>query len=415
MARKKICLGSRGPSRATGSKVKIRCAYHKCKSLQDCKNVGTGLQLRRARACLNNCRKSLRADAQLLKFCCRRHLEQCKLAAPKHHKRGPREVLSPDQIVHLLRVLCQDGAPWAAVAALLQLTVAERGSCIMHCRFRWLQHLGPDSAGVPAIDIEQVNKKTVARHVPIPGQLARLLHCWMHERPLQGNNSQWPFQGQGCEPDAFLFPSANVQGERNWNRCMTRQAFHLRLQRACKIIQQERTVLRRQRMKSPPFKHAFKDMDMSKLGSYSFKRSAQVFDCVDLSNIGTHSLKRSSITLLKQKCTSAAVLQSISGTAPRTLDRYYDQPTTARQLEALDETFQGIWGPLEKQEPSSDAKAPDRGQDTYLFCPRCGKKRADLAWAVCPWCGWHFPHVGELAPGTAKSSLRPEARAACGC
>lgn len=401
MARKKIRLGFRGPSRAAGSKVKIRCAYGKCKSLQDCKNVGTGLQLRRARACLDNCRKSLRLDAALLKFCCRRHLENCKLAAPERRKRGPREALNPDQIVHLLQVLCKDGAPWAAVAGLLQLTVAERGSCIMHCRFRWLQHLGPDSAGVPAMHIEKVNKKTVARRVPIPGQLARLLHGWMHERPLQGGDSQWPFQGQGGEPDTFLFPTANVQGERNWNRCMTRQAFHLRLQRACKIIQQQRTVLRRQKTKGPPFKHVFKDVDMSKVGSHSLKRSAQVFDCVDLSNIGTHTWKRSSITLLKQKCTSAAVLQSISGTDPRTLDRYYDEPTAARQVEAL-EAFQEIWGPLEKREPSSDAKAPDRGQDAYLFCPRCGKKRADLAWAVCPWCCFQFPHVGETSTRHSK-------------
>ena len=388
MARRKIRVGSRGPSRAANSKVKILCAYRKCKSSQDCKNVGSRLQLRRSQTCLESCRKSLRADARLLKFCCPRHLEQCKLAAPQQPKRGPREVLSPDQIVHLLKVLCQDGAPWAAVAALLQLTVAERGSCITHCRFRWLQQLGPDSAGVPAIDIEQVNKKTLARHVPIPGQLAKLLHGWIHERPLQGKQSQWPFHGQGNDPEAFLFPSANVQGKRVWYRCMTRQAFHLRLQRACRIIQQERTVLRRQSVKSPPFKHPFKDMDMSKIGSHSFKRSSHVFECVDLSNIGTHSFKRSSITLLKQKCTSAAVLQSISGTTTRTLERYYDQPTTSRQLQALGDTFEGIWGPLQEQ----GATAPGTIQeDTYLFCAHCGKKRGELDWAVCPWCGWHFP------------------------
>ena len=384
-ARKKIHVGSRGPSRAANSTVKIRCAYHKCKSLQDCKNVSTGLQLRRARACLDKCRKSLRADAALLKFCCRRHLEQCKLAAPPRAKRGPREVLNPDQIVHLLKVLCQDGAPWAAVAALLQLTVAERGSCIMHCRFRWLQHLGPESAGVPAIDIEQVNKKTLARHVPIPGQLAQLLHGWIHERPLQGKTSQWPFQGQGCDPATFLFPSANVQGQRDWSRCMTRQAFHLRLQRACRVIQQERTVLRRQSRKRPPFKHPFQDMVMSKLGSHSFKRSAHFFECVDLSKIGTHSLMRSSITLLKQKCTSAAVLQSISGTSTQMLDRYYDQPTTSRKLQALGDTLHGIWGQL--QEPGTG----DESRCSY--CAQCGRKRADLAWAVCPWCGRHYPQI----------------------
>ena len=315
MARKKIHVGSRGPSRAANSTVKIRCAYHKCKSLQDCKNVSTGLQLRRARACLDKCRKSLRADAALLKFCCLRHLE-------------------------------------------------------------------------PAIDIEQVNKKTVARRVPIPGQLAQPLHGWIHEHPLQGKTSQWPFQGQGCDPATFLFPSANVQGQRDWSRCMTRQAFHLRLQRACRVIQQERTVLRRQSRKRPPFKHPFQDMDMSKLGSHSFKRSAQFFECVDLSKIGTHSLKRSSITLLKQKCTSAAVLQSISGTSTQTLDRYYDQPTTARQLQALGDTFHGIWGQLQ------ESGAPGaRDENSCSFCAHCGKKRGDLAWAVCPWCGWHYPQL----------------------
>ena len=390
MARKRICVGSRGPSRRAGSTVKILCAYRKCKSAQDCKNVGTGLQLRRARACLESCRKSLRADCRVLRFCCFRHLEQCKLATPPQRKRGPREVLSPDQIVHLLKVFCKDGAPWAAVAALLQLTVAERGSCILHCRFRWLQNLGPDSAGAPAMDIEQVNKKTVARRVPIPGQLASLLHKWINEQPLQGNGSQWPFQGQGRDSDAFLFPSANVQGERLWDRCMTRQAFHLRIQRACRVIRQQRGILRRQRVKGPLLQHPFKDMDMGSIGSQSFKRSSPIFECVDLNNVGTHTFKRSSITLLKGNCNSAAVMQSISGTSARTLDRYYDQPTTARQIEALENSFQGIWGPLQGPEP----EAPDTGEDTYLFCAHCGKKRTDLGWAVCPWCGWHFPNTG---------------------
>ena len=264
--------------------------------LQECRHWAAAS---RARACLESCRKSLRADCKVLRFCCFRHLEQCKLATPPQRKRGPREVLTPDQIAHLLKVFCKDGAPWAAVAALLQLTVAERGSCILHCRFRWLQNLGPDSAGAPAMDIEQVNKKTVGRRVPIPGQLASLLHKWINEQPLQGNGSQWPFQGQGRDSDAFLFPSANVQGERLWDRCMTRQAFHLRIQRACRVIQQQRGILRRQRVKGPLLQHPFKDMDMGSIGSQSFKRSSPIFECVDLNNIGTHTFKRSSITLLK--------------------------------------------------------------------------------------------------------------------
>ncbi|CAE7207706.1 unnamed protein product [Symbiodinium sp. CCMP2592] len=377
----KLKTGTRGPARKRDSPIKLCCAYKRCKSGIDVKNIGKDLQVKKNKVNLEKCRDSQHAAAKVIRFCCLRHKTLCLNPKPEPaKKRGPRTTLNKKQILHLMEVLRQDGAPWVCVAILIQLALAERGGATMQCRFRWLQNLAPEDHGVPQISVEKVNRKTNARDVPIPAALASLLHRWLHDAPLCGCNSQWPFQNQDTAPDNYLFASRTVSGERVWNQPMTREAYQLRLRRASEIIGQERANTRQ-------------------AGG-----EEHCFEKVDLTKIGTHTFKRSSITLLSAICTSPAVLEAISATSSGTLDRYYDDPTPDRQIQALDTAFGPVWRrmtgkstPLEaasteppkrkrSADPSDLSGAADVDADEIRFCARCGEPRTDLRWKGCPFC-----------------------------
>jgi hypothetical protein len=359
--------------------------------------------------------------------------------APKDEtlKRGQREPLDSAQVIDLCKVLLQDGAPWAVVVILLQLACGERAGCIVNAKFSWLENLSPDAADAPLVRIRKVNGKTVPRTVPLQKDLAASLHSWMFVEPLRGGecfgcNSQWPFVGQKPDPECYLFPSATVQGFRNFSKPVTRHGFQARLKAAAVIIQRERAQTRRTR----PADDA------------NIPRS--VWENYNLSKLGTHSFKRSSITMLKSVCTSTAVVGAIAGTSAATCDKYYDFPSHSRQVDALDRSLTRVFrsiavepspvkrarsnaagtasggdgagegdGPR-KSSPAksmrSDAAGTTSGGDgagegdgfvksspakrmrsdaagtakatdgQFSFCPYCGRAREDPGWQACPWC-----------------------------
>ncbi|CAE7616441.1 unnamed protein product [Symbiodinium sp. KB8] len=225
-----------------GSRLCIPCAYKKCKSQLDVKNVGSKLKVKRIRVQADKCRTSLRAHSKWVRFCCERHRDNCLLPKSMVAKRGPREPLDAAQLTDLFHVLIRDGAPWAAVAALLCMSCGERAGCIVKAKFGWLQNLSPAAKDLPCIGIEKVNGKTKPRNIPLPWELARLLHKWIHEQPLVGGpsgnagNSQWPFEGQSTSSDAYMFPSATVHGLRLWDIAIGDSAWRLLYDIAWKIL-----------------------------------------------------------------------------------------------------------------------------------------------------------------------------------
>ena len=254
MARSKIRLGNTGPQRKAGSRLCIPCAYKKCKSQLDVTNVGSKLKVKRIRV--------------------------------------------PAQLTDLFHVLIRDGASWAVVAALLCMSCGERAGCIVKAKFGWLQNLSPAAKDLPCIGIQKVNGKTKQRNIPLPWELARLLHKWIHEQPLVGGpsgnagNSQWPFEGQSTSSDAYMFPSATVHGLRLRDIAIGRKGFHKRLATAADIICRERAGCCAKQQRGM-------DVPQSVWENYNF------------SKLGTHSLKRSSVTLMKEVCKSTTAITTI--------------------------------------------------------------------------------------------------------
>lgn len=384
MARPKIRLGNTGPQRKAGSRLCIPCAYKKCKSQLDVKNVGSKLKVKRIRVQADKCRTSLRAHSKWVRFCCERHRDNCLLPKSMVAKRGPREPLDAAQLTDLFHVLIRDGAPWAAVAALLCMSCGERAGCIVKAKFGWLQNLSPAAKDLPCIGIEKVNGKTKPRNIPLPWELARLLHKWIHEQPLVGGpsgnagNSQWPFEGQSTSSDAYMFPSATVHGLRLWDIAIGRQGFHKRLTTAADIICRERAGCRAKQQRGM-------DVPQSVWENYNF------------SKLGTHSLKRSSVTLMKEVCKSTALVGSIAGTSAATCDRYYDYPTTSRQKATVDTAFEPVLRRLRVKTNCNAPSAANPSASTEAstafanrFCASCGQRREHAEWVFCPRCGRRY-------------------------
>ena len=61
-------MGKRGPARKPGSQVKIPCAFHKCRSGRDTKNVPGALIVSRTKVNLALCRKTLRTSCSNIRF-----------------------------------------------------------------------------------------------------------------------------------------------------------------------------------------------------------------------------------------------------------------------------------------------------------------------------------------------------------
>ena len=120
----------RGPARAEGSDIKLRCALRACKRKHiDVKNSCHQLtmdmvDLKKVRAMSKTCKRA--------KFCSAEHLSQAKLRAAKQ-ARGGRESLTAQQVAHLFRVMLEDlSSAWTAVFLLLCIYLGERCGCTFY-------------------------------------------------------------------------------------------------------------------------------------------------------------------------------------------------------------------------------------------------------------------------------------------
>ena len=82
-------------------------------------------------------------------------------------------------------------------------------------------------------------------------------------------------------------------------------------------------------------------------------------------------MKRAAVVMLKDASGSTAVVSAISGTTAATLDRWYDEPTPARQVRAMSNAF----GQIVQQQ----GQAPE-----LAVCANCGERRMSLRWRICP-------------------------------
>ena len=268
-------------------------------------------------------------------------------------------------------------------------------------QFKWLKNIEPRAFGVPALTIPKVNGKTTPRTMPLPPVLATMLTDWLYKDPLRGAfESQWPFVGQQAQADYFLFPkNVNMDAPREWDKPVTRHGILYRLKRATNIIHDERLQCRATNQAHP-------------------------FDDFNLDQLGTHSFKRTAVTMLKDLSVSSAVIGTIAGTSPATLERCYDEPTFKRQRRWLSTAFDGVFGDAASSSAAATARPscgdtgspsaaattrppPDkppttvsnealkssslRSQPAYsCYCWKCGRQRCDSQWCFCPQCGEAF-------------------------
>eukprot|EP00971_Amphidinium_carterae_P101175 2001794-Amphidinium_carterae.1 len=185
----KPSVGLRGPSRRGDAAPKILCCYNRCRNkTTDVLNVRNGCCLSRTEADLEQCRATLRPNAQVFRLvtvkpyrfpmqmlwnlsliggtCDLMHKERCRLektaaTAP----RGKREPLDVQQLQELFRVLLEHGSTWVVVIIILQLATVERCGAITQAQFGWFRNLHKTAAGQPTMTIPRVNGKTIAREV----------------------------------------------------------------------------------------------------------------------------------------------------------------------------------------------------------------------------------------------------------
>lgn len=337
-------IGSRGPKRSRASKIKMVCAYRKCRRLVDVKNVGKTKTLKRKDVNLEQCR-AVRKQCQAIRFCCSEHLKLCK--AVQSVKRGGREPLSPDQCISLIQtllVIC----PWAAVLSLLQLFIMDRADCSRKCCWEWLSGLDPRSQCQPSINIPKANGKTVARTIPLYQPFAEFLWKTAHGNPIQALTGEtWPAAGQNLDSGP-LFPGYSVNGKcRNWNKAISERAYLARLHQAAEILRAQRAVAKANQVE-------------------------HVFDGYDLGRLGTHSWKKTSVTMFSDHEVSWAIIAAISGTSIQMLQRSYDIATQTRQHKAMMEVFGPALGPALLPEK---ATCEENHVQLKKYCGKCGVPR----------------------------------------
>ena len=373
--------GTRGPARARGSRIRIRCAFRKCKSKRDVKNISKLCTLQKEDIDVAQCRR-LRKHCQLVRFCCVTHRREC--LAPGG-ERGQRECLDAAQVGSLFQALLAMSLPWVAVIMLLQVVAGERGGCMCQARRRWLQNLSPQEACPPTLRIEKVNGKTKAREIPLAPAIAGLFHQWLsRDPPLHGEDgSYWPFEGQDTiDGNAFLFPGlklgAGQKGRgRVWGHGVSSRAYLFNLRAAAITLQRERSGSRE-------------------------KGDPHPFDGYPLDKLGTHSFKRTGVTLMKDVCASTALVGAIAGTSARTLDKVYDAPTMSRKQQLVGKAFAPLATDISatitrrsttrrrhktaaNQPGPSSASTGLMGQPA-CFCARCAKPQEAATWICCPYC-----------------------------
>ena len=265
--------------------------------------------------------RPLHGACQTVRFCGPTHR---RLAMSRDaRQRGPREALELGQYTLMIETCLKVGAPWLVPLTLLQLVCGERAECICHARFSWLNHLNPKDSNPATIRIPQVNRKTKPREIPMAPDVAGLLHTWITEGLRGEAGSRWPFAGQKTRDlDTCLFPGLRTGGNkyrRTWGRQVSIRGYRKRLRDVADVLEQDRSQKHQQGER-----HTFDDFPLDRLGTHSFKRSA--------------------VVLMKDTCTSTALVGAIAGTTAKTLDRVYDMPTLRRQHGACGESFQSRGG-----------------------------------------------------------------------
>ena len=349
--------GSRGPKRSHASKIKMRCAFNKCRRQVDVKNVGAEKQLKRKDVNMAMCRP-IRAQCCIIRFCCKEHLKQCKSICPPP-KHGGREPLNQNQCITLMQTLLAI-CPWAAILSLLQLFIMDRADCARKCRWSWLSGMEPGSKGQPVINIPRVNGKTVARSIPIYRPFGEFLWTISHGNPIESSNGDaWPAAGQNLELESPLFPGYAADGKtRDWNKPISERAYLARLHQAGEILRAQRAAAKANNDDHP-------------------------FNGYDLNRLGTHSFKKTSVTLFSEQKVSWAIISAISGTSIPMLQRSYDMATKARQHQAMEEVYDEAWAPVLGTEPQQPSESSRPGK----FCGKCGQARKHEDDVFCTACG----------------------------
>ena len=352
--------GSRGPKRSNVSKIKMMCAYHKCRRQRDVKNVGAEGRLQRQEVNLDMCR-NVRKHCKVLRFCCTEHLKMCKAQAPPAPK-GGRAPLGQNQCIALITTLMTI-CPWAAILSLLQLFIMDRADCSRKCCWGWLSGMHPEAKCQPSIGIPKVNGKTIACTIPIYQPFAEFLWKTSHGHPIESPNGEaWPAAGQDVDsPGAPLFPGYASDGKtRDWNKPISERAFLARLHQAAEILRVQRAFAKANNVEHP-------------------------FDGYDLSRLGTHSFKKTAVTLFSEQKISWAIISAISGTSIQMLQRSYDVATPARQHQAMEDVFDQAWRlVLDSEEPSSAQQ--NKKPAAAKYCGKCGFARRcedDLFCTIC--------------------------------
>lgn len=339
--------GTRGPRRAQGSYTKLKCAYRQCRSQRDVKNIARACIAAREKVNTDLCRR-LSAQCRVVRFCCVTHRKYCTAAGAK---RGSREGLDQDQVIWLFQQLLAMAVPWVAVLLLMQIVAGDRASCMCSIRRRWLRDLSPRAACPAALAIEKVNGKTRPRTIPMAASIATLLHRWMQEgKSLQGaDGSQWPFEGQDVsDGDTYLFPGRKLGSRRMtaraWDRPVTSRAYLYYLREAADRARQERAAHRERGL-------------------------PHVFDEYPLELLGTHSMKHTGLSVMKDVCSSTALVGAVAGTTAKTVERVYDQPTRTGG-EGL--RAHGAGDRRGSRGPGRGARRASRGQQCEQSCAQRG-------------------------------------------
>ena len=305
--------------------------------------------------------------------------------------------MSVEQVVHFYFVLLRDvNCAWAAVMFILGLLLGERSELLCSVQDAWLTGLNPAEGRLPRCFIQQINKKTKEREVPLDAAFGQLMWTWTSEQPLLGGyastiepRTQWPHERQtlfqtarrrtGKQPlGRYLFPGRVLGGHnmRAWTKHVSPRGFFGKFQKAQDVLIEQLRVAQEH--------HTF-----------------HPFHDIDVKRITTHSMKKSAVTLLKSSGCSTAIVAAITGTSARVLDAVYDVPTQRRQRQATS-AFQPVLRAMVPEASelasaqvvapkplcSSESLEPDSG--SHAYCVRCGHKVAST-WLYCRRCGQKQP------------------------
>ena len=354
----------------------IRCSKDGCENPSNCKNSRHTLPRKAVQ--LDRCR-ALRKDCNVIKFCCKQHLEDCQKVAKKAQaKSRTDEALTAEQFAALFMALCGCGYPWAAVLILVQLFLGDRADCSRSCRVSWLVNvLGEDGAGLPTVCIpDNLNGKTVGGNRPLDKSFAKLLRAWIEQEPLKGaKGSQWPLKNQDFScPDTCLFPGTELSTQRHaWKVPITERAYFGALRKAVEDI-----AVARKHDEAEGRQHKFSE--------------------VDLKSIGTHTVKKTCVSLLAEAGATMAVISAVTSTSVAVLKKHYDVPTNVRKRRAIGCALGPVIAGLVQEDADAPGPRPspvagEVTSESERWCPFCGKKLT-ASWIFCYFCGSRLPTEG---------------------